>query len=111
MSLSEHIKDLENTRAAKVGRLEELTGKSIEEGRSLDASETEEFDGLDSEIKQIDEDLVRYRSLEKMSRASASPVYGDSDSVDKIIVKQINLLQSSLRKMRMKNLRAKTSHG
>lgn len=74
MTLAEHIKELENTRAARVSRMAELTQKSMDESRSLDASEAEEFDEIDDEIKQIDEDLVRYRKQEKLQAGSAQPV-------------------------------------
>ena len=70
------IKDLENTRAAKAARMEEVTAKSVEEGRSLDQDEAEEFDTLDLEIKQIDEDLVRFNKLQKMQMQTAKPVSG-----------------------------------
>ena len=40
----DHIKDLENTRAARVGRMQELSQKCADEGRSFDTSEAEEFD-------------------------------------------------------------------
>ncbi len=80
MTIAEHIKDLENTRGAKIARMEELTSKSIEAGRSLDEAEAEEFDTLDSEIKQLDEDLTRYRRLENMQKASATPVAQSADN-------------------------------
>lgn len=71
---AEQIKDLENARAAKAARMEDVTKKSLEEGRSLEVSEAEEFDELELEIKQIDEDLVRYNKLLKMQGQSATPV-------------------------------------
>lgn len=71
---AEQIKDLENARAAKVARMETVTTKSLEEGRSLEAAEAEEFDDLELEIKQIDEDLVRYNKLVKMQGQAATPV-------------------------------------
>ena len=71
---AEQIKDLENARAAKVARMETVTTKSLEEGRSLEAAEAEEFDDLELEIKQIDEDLVRYNKMVKMQGQAATPV-------------------------------------
>lgn len=73
-TVSDQIKDLENTRAAKAARQEEVMKKSIDEGRSLDVSEAEEFDELESEIKQIDEDLVRYNLMQKRLVQTAQPV-------------------------------------
>jgi HK97 family phage major capsid protein len=74
MNLAEHIKDLENTRAARVARLEELTSKSVDAGRSFEQAEVDEFDDIQAEIKQIDEDLVRYNALLKLQAATAAPV-------------------------------------
>ncbi len=73
-SVSDQIKDLENTRAAKAARQEEVVNKSMEEGRSMEADEAEEFDTLELEIKQIDEDLVRLNILEKRLVQTAVPV-------------------------------------
>jgi hypothetical protein len=66
-TVAEQIRDLEATRAAKAARMEEVLQKSMEEDRSSDVAEQEEFDTLDSEIKQIDNDLVRLRRLEQLS--------------------------------------------
>lgn len=74
MNVAEHIKDLENTRAAKVARINEITNKSVEEGRSFDQTEIDEFDDIKADIKQIDGDLVRYSEVQKMSMTTAQPV-------------------------------------
>ena len=79
-SLVDQIKDLENTRAAKAGRMGEVTEKATEDGRTMDAAEAEEFDGLDLEIKQIDEDLVRFNKLATLQAQSATPVAGEKSS-------------------------------
>jgi len=91
-TIAEQIKDLENTRGAKVARMEELTGKSIDEGRSFDASESEEFDELEAEIKQIDGDHARYTTLMKMQASSAQPVSPGVKSVDKAVNKSPTIL-------------------
>lgn len=75
-TLAEQIKDLENTRAAKAARLEEVVAKSMEEGRSMEESEANEFDDLEAEIKQVDEDLGRLGRLQKMQGQKAAPVSG-----------------------------------
>ena len=72
--LSDQIRDLENTRAAKAGRMSDITQKSIDEGRSMDEAEAEEFDTLDDEIKLVDADLVRLRRLEQLNVQRAAPV-------------------------------------
>jgi HK97 family phage major capsid protein len=72
--LSDQIKDLENTRAAKAGRMSDITQKSMDEGRSMDEAEAEEFDTIDGEIKLLDGDLVRLRRLEHLNVQRAAPV-------------------------------------
>lgn len=72
-TISDQIKDLENTRAAKAARMSEIAQKSMDEGRSMDAAEAEEFDTTDSEIKSIDEDLVRLKRLEVLNVQKAAP--------------------------------------
>lgn len=73
-SIADQIKDLENTRAAKAARMEDVMRKSMEEGRSTEADEAEEFDTLADEIKTIDQDLARLRKLESLNAQRATPV-------------------------------------
>lgn len=73
-NLAEQIVALEAKRAANAGRMETIMQKSIDEGRSTDKAEQEEFDTLEQEIDQIDGDLKRLRSLEKAQAATAKPV-------------------------------------
>lgn len=88
-TIAEQIRDLEATRAAKAARMTEVVQKSLDEGRSTDEAEQEEFDSLDAEIKQIDGDLVRLKRLESLAvqkgrtieapAAGASPAKAASD--------------------------------
>ncbi len=66
-TIAEQIRDLEATRAARAARMTEVVQKSLDEGRSTDEAEQEEFDTLDAEIKQIDGDLVRLKRLESLA--------------------------------------------
>ena len=80
-SIADQIRDLENTRAAKAARLEEVTQKSIDEGRSMDDAESEEFDTLEGEIKSIDADLVRLEKLQTVMAKQARPAEGTTQAV------------------------------
>lgn len=73
-TLQDQVRDLENTRAAKVARMAEITQKSIDAGRSMDAEEASEFDDLDTEVKTIDADLVRLNKLLTLQAQRASPL-------------------------------------
>jgi hypothetical protein len=66
-TISEQIRDLEATRAAKAARAQEVLQKSMDEGRSTDDAEAEEFDTLEGEIKQIDADMNRLRKAEQFA--------------------------------------------
>lgn len=77
-TIQEQIAALEAARAAKAARMQELLQKSIEEGRSTDEAEQEEFDGLEAEVKAADDDLRRLRVVERMVVATARQVPSDN---------------------------------
>jgi len=76
MTLAEHIAALEAARAAKAAGLEAIVQKSMDGSRSMDESEQVEFDEMEAEIRSIDEDLTRLRSLEKVKASRATPALG-----------------------------------
>jgi HK97 family phage major capsid protein len=78
-TIAEQIADLEATREAKSARMQEVMQKSIDEDRSTDTAEAEEFDTLESQIKNIDGDLVRLRKMERVAAAAAKPVVDDAN--------------------------------
>jgi len=67
MNIQEQIRDLEATRAAKAARMEAIMVKTMEEARTTDEAEAEEFDTLESEIKTIDLDLARLKRVEALN--------------------------------------------
>jgi HK97 family phage major capsid protein/HK97 family phage prohead protease len=72
---AERIAQLENARAAKVARLSTLMETATKAGITIDGGEdAEEYDGLELDVKKIDGDLVRLRTLETMNRQAATPV-------------------------------------
>lgn len=73
-TLAEQIADLEAKRAANVARMEAVMQKSIDEGRSTEPAEQEEFDNLEAEVAAIDDDLKRLKALQRTKAASAKPV-------------------------------------
>lgn len=86
-SYAEQVGDLENTRAARVARMEEVARKSMDEARSMDAQEQDEFDDIKAEIKQLDDDIQRYRTLADMSQMSAKPVEEKKEAVERSVSK------------------------
>jgi HK97 family phage major capsid protein/HK97 family phage prohead protease len=74
MTIAEQITQHENSRAAKVAQRDALLEKAGVEGRTLDTSESETFDTLDTEIRSIDAHLVRLNSAKSDNAAKATPV-------------------------------------
>jgi HK97 family phage major capsid protein/HK97 family phage prohead protease len=75
-TIREQIEAFEATRSAKSARMDELMQKAADEGVTLDAEQTEEYDGLEVEVKSIDEHLVRLARLEKAQAKEAKAVDG-----------------------------------
>jgi HK97 family phage major capsid protein/HK97 family phage prohead protease len=73
-TVGERIAALENTRAAKTAQMEKIMLDSVDDGRSTDASEQEEFDTLEQEVKALDADLKRLNFLERNAAANAREV-------------------------------------
>ena len=64
-TIRDQISAFEASRQAKSGRMTDLMTTASEEGKTLDETQAEEYDGLESEIKNIDAHLVRLAALEK----------------------------------------------
>ena len=77
-SITDQIKEYQNTRASKAARMTELMTKAAEEGRTLDAQESDEYDGIEKEVESLDAHITR---LERAA-ASAKPV-GEVKSPEK----------------------------
>lgn len=73
-TFAEQVAALKATRAEKEQAMREVAQKSIDEARSMDAAEAEQFDTLDSEIKRLDGDIARLSKLAEIDKASAKPV-------------------------------------
>lgn len=78
-TFAEQIADLKATRLAKHEEMKGVAQKSIDEGRSMDTGEAEQFDTLELEIKQLDGDIGRLSKLADIDKMSAKAV----DAVEK----------------------------
>ena len=72
----EQVAALKATREAKHEEMKAVAQKSIDESRSMDTAESEQFDALQSEIKRLDDDISRLSVLAEMDKATAKPVDG-----------------------------------
>jgi HK97 family phage prohead protease len=73
-TIAEQITALENKRAASAARMEAVMQKTLDEDRTSDQAESDEFDTLAAEVEAIDKDLVRLRHIEKGKAGTAKPV-------------------------------------
>lgn len=73
MTIAEQLAALKATREERQKRLNDLAQKSIDEGRSMNTAEAEEFDTVEDEIKKIDADIGRLTRLEAVQKAAAQP--------------------------------------
>ncbi|PZP90512.1 MAG: phage major capsid protein [Variovorax paradoxus] len=74
---AQQVADLKATRTAKAEELNVVARKAVDEGRSMDTGESEQFDTLQSAIKSLDGDIARYSrmaDIEAAEVASAKPV-------------------------------------
>jgi HK97 family phage major capsid protein len=75
-TIKDQITEFENTRAAKVAERDAIMDKAADEGRTCDVAEAESYDGLDAEVKSIDEHLKRLRQREQENVVAATVVKG-----------------------------------
>jgi len=73
-TINEQITSFDNKRAATQARMTAIMTKAAEAGATLDATETDEYDGLAAEIKSVDAHLVRLRELEASVVTKATPI-------------------------------------
>lgn len=73
-TIGDQISAFEATRQAKSARMTELMEAAGESGETLDGAQTQEYDGLDGEVKSIDAHLVRLNALEQSNRETATPI-------------------------------------
>lgn len=72
-TIREQLESLKATREEHQKRLNGVAQKSIDEGRSMNTAEGEEFDTLEGQIKALDADIARLTRLEAVQSAAAAP--------------------------------------
>ncbi|MBH2008243.1 MAG: phage major capsid protein [Xanthomonadaceae bacterium] len=66
---AQQVADLKATRAAKAAELDTVARKSVDDGRSMDTGEAEQFDTLTSTIKSLDADIARFSRMAEIEAA------------------------------------------
>ena len=77
MNIEEQIKQFEAARKVKSDRMDELMTESAKKGETLGAEESDEYDGLEAEVKGIDDHIKRLRRLQEAQKHAARPVVGN----------------------------------
>lgn len=83
MKFAEQIKSFKDALEQKSARQTELMESAGEEGRSLDATESEEFDTLSDEITATETHIKRLELMERSAVANAKPVTDVSGMQDR----------------------------
>lgn len=73
-SISDQIKDLENTRAAKVAAMQAITEKCADEGVTKDAAQREEFDTLRADVDSVDAEIKDLKVMQQYEAENAKAV-------------------------------------
>lgn len=63
-TVAEQILAFETKRQALVGRMTDIMEKSTEDGSTLDATQSQEYDALEGEVKAVDEHIARLKRHE-----------------------------------------------
>jgi len=71
---ADHVQALENKRAALAARLGDIMKTAAADEATLTDDQATEYDGLELQVKSLDADLKRWRELEKLQAATATPV-------------------------------------
>jgi HK97 family phage major capsid protein/HK97 family phage prohead protease len=76
---AEQISAFEATRQAKAAQMATLMDSAGEEGATLDADQSAQYDELEADVSGIDQHLTRLRSMQRLMLAQATPVAGAAD--------------------------------
>lgn len=73
-TFAEQIADLKATRQTSSDQMKSIGQKAMDESRSMNTAESEEFDTLQSNIKRLDDDIKRYTTMADIDAATLQPV-------------------------------------
>jgi HK97 family phage major capsid protein len=114
-TFAEQVAALKATRAEKDAAMRAVAQKSVDEGRSMDTGESEQFDTLTSEIKRLDGDIERLARLADMdiqtlkgvddTASRDTPARGGSDRLA-VQVKNTQKLEPGIAFARMARVKA-----
>lgn len=77
-TIADQIAAFEATRAAKAARMTEIMDAAADKNETLDDDAKDEYDGLEADVRNVDDHLVRLRKMQTTNIAAAQPVEGTS---------------------------------
>lgn len=80
MDISTKIKGFQDELEAKKATMDALVNKSVEEGRTFDEAEGEEFATLQAETEALEKHINLMKSTVERAKATATPVTGDTEA-------------------------------
>lgn len=87
-TIAEQLVSLKATRDALQEKMNAVAQKSIDEGRSMNTAEAEEFDSHEGEIKAVDSDIARLTRLEAAQANAAVAVSGAGSEAATVTVRE-----------------------
>lgn len=78
-TIAEHLAALNATRDSLKEKAAQIAQKGMDEARSMNTAEAEEFDDANDQIKELDENIARYTALEAATAKSATAVTTPTD--------------------------------
>src|SRR5690606_40483804 len=82
-TIAEQLASLKATREALQASMDGIAQKSIDEGRSMNTAEAEEFDTAEAEIKAIDADVARLTRLEAVKASQATAAAAQAEAIER----------------------------
>lgn len=76
-TIAEQLEGYRAAKEEKAARMAEIMKSAGEEGLTLDAEQTEEFDNLESEVEALEKHISRLQKMEKAMVKTAKPVSDD----------------------------------
>jgi HK97 family phage major capsid protein/HK97 family phage prohead protease len=74
MTLAEQIRSYESTRAAKAADMVSLMTAATDRGTTLEPSDMDRYDTLDTEVKSFDDTIARLKRAEQLQLTQLTPV-------------------------------------
>lgn len=76
-TIAEQLEGYRAAKEEKSARMAEIMKAAGDEGLTLDAEQTEEFDNLEAEVESLEKHISRLQKMEKAMVKTAKPVSGD----------------------------------